>query len=574
MKIKLLLLVLVLVAGIVLGGFYYQQHKAVDSDAYIDSLSLINQIKQTNATVNILLLKSRYGLQADYDDLSRENIAIVNSVKSLERSDLGRYLSNGPLAETFKSYSTKAVIRSDVVESFKAHNAVLRNSIKYAPPLGDRLVAELKAANSPSVNFLESINKALYRWSLYGDLEQAEFIKANVSKILDLLPQFKDETPLIEYNTHVMAAVDEQEQTQLYLENALSVDLESILDLLAEQYTQAYLDSSSRQAKQLSYALWAYSVLTFLIAAYFAWSLRKSYVGLETKVKERTQKVDQAYSELKQSQEHLVQSEKMAALGQMVAGIAHEINTPLGYISNNIFIIDSSFKTVEVLMGSLEQLYKEAIKKPYSKQMLSQHLVQVLKRYRRMRHDGTAEEAKELLSDSAQGLSDISELVTNLRTFSRLDGQTLERFDVCEGINSTLKIAKSILREANVMVVTKYESKVFIDGNPSKVNQVFLNIITNAAQAMPETGGKLIIDVKQTQDSVVVRFKDTGKGMDENTRAKMFDPFFTTKPIGQGTGLGMAISYKIVEEHSGTIDVSSAEGKGTEITLSFPISDK
>lgn len=571
MKIKLLLLTLLLLAGIVLGSLYYQQHKVINSSTYTDNLALINQVKQTNAALNILLLKSRYGLQADYDELARNNIAVADSIKAIENSDLARYFERDKaLAETFKNYSSKVIIRTDVIENFKAHNAVLRNSIKYAPPLGDRLVAELKAANNPSSEVLESVNQALYRWALYSDIAQADFIKDNAPKVLALSSEFDDDILLLEYHSHIMAVVNEQERTQLYLENALSVDLELVLDELASQYTQLYLDSTTRRSTHLNYVILAYGLLTLLIAVYFAWGLRKSYVELEDKVTERTREIDQAYSELKESQEHLVQSEKMAALGQMVAGVAHEINTPLGYVSNNIFVINDLFDIVERLTKSLGQVYGQATKKPYDKKRLSQTLKQALSQYRRMHNDGVVNEAKELLTDSAHGLSDISEIVKNLSTFSRMDNQVLERFDVCQGLNSTLKVANSTLRQQHVTISKKYKGRAFIEGSPSKINQVFLNIITNAAQAMPESGGQLFIDVKKTSTLVTVQFKDTGMGMSEQARAKVFDPFFTTKPIGQGTGLGMSISYTIIKEHGGSIDISSKQGQGTVVTVTLP----
>ncbi len=571
MKINVLLLSLLLITGIALGVFYHKNAEESAHENYMVSVNLMNQLKQTDAGLNVLLLKSRYGLQADYDELARKSVLLSDSFSKLKKSNIARYLDTDvPLADALREYEEQINLKIDLVESFKSHNAVLRNSIKYAPPLGDELISTLENKPEGDASLLKKINQALYRWSLYGDKEQADIIQDNVRKILDLLPLFSNEIPLLEYNSHVIAVVDEQEQTQNYLQNALAIDSEKTLSKLDGLYTENYLVSSANDGQLRSYAIIGYGLLALFVAFYFAMKLRGSYTQLEDKVKDRTQQINSAYKEVKESQEQLIQSEKMASLGQMVAGIAHEINTPLGYVNNNVSIVNNLFISMDTLMKGLGGVYGEAVKKPNNKEALSKQVVQVLRQYHRMKQDDIVSEAKELLDDSSHGLNDISELVKNLRSFSRLDRQLIERFDVCEGLDNTLKIASSILKQSNVSVVKDYNEDVFLECNPSKLNQVFLNIITNAAQAIPETGGQLTISVKKIDDTVNIIFSDTGEGMDAETRAKIFDPFFTTKPIGEGTGLGMSISYKIVKEHRGQIEVQSEKDEGATITLSFP----
>lgn len=571
MKVSMALVILLAVLGIALGVFSYKNHQEFNSESYIEGLSLVNQLKHTDADLNILLLKSRYGLQADYDDMAKKTIFLTDSLLKLKQDHLQPYLLSGStFAEEFNEYEEQIANKIDLIESFKSHNAVLRNSIKYAPPLGDELILELETKRNRSVSLLKTVNRALYRWSLYGDKEQAKIIQANSRNILSLAPAFKDDIPLLEYNSHVAAVVEEQQQTQSYLNNALSINAEETLANVASSYTANYLSKSAEANKIRTYSMIAYGILAALVALYFAWLLRKSYTELEGKVESRTQQINNAYSELKESQEQLVQSEKMASLGQMVAGVAHEINTPLGYVNNNVSIVNSLFTSMDILMKGLGTVYQEALRKPHNKEALRDNLVQVLKKYHRMEEDGIVVEAKELLEDSSHGLGDISELVKNLRSFSRLDRQTVEQFDLTDGLNNTLKIASSITKKANLDIIKDYSSPVLLECNPSKINQVFLNIITNAAQAMPENGGQLTIAIEKIEDNVQLRFTDTGDGMDEEAKAKIFDPFFTTKPVGEGTGLGMSIAYKIIQEHEGQIEVESEKGKGTTITLTFP----
>jgi signal transduction histidine kinase len=564
-----------LIVGLATGVYFYQQGQLqTDNQQYVDSLALIQRLEQANTDLDLLLLKSRYGLQADYDDLANQSVALIDDLKFLKTSAINPYIEdNLQLKNTLNEYEEKVLLKVDLIENFKSHNAILRNSIKYAPPLGDRLVSEIESDHVEEASFLAKINKALYRWSLYGDKSQAQIIQNNAKQILDLLPLFEtNQTPLIEYNSHVIAVVDEQQQTQSYLNKALLINAEQDLIKLEGLYTEEYLSSTEKKNNIRDYSLIGFSLLALLAALYFAWLLKRSYSGLEEKVEDRTQEINKAYKELKDSQEHLIQSEKMASLGQMVAGVAHEINTPLGYVNNNVSIVNNLFMSFDTLMKGMSGVYKEAVKPQLDKKALSQVLVQVLRLHRRMEKDGIIDEAKELLDDSSLGLNDISELVKNLRSFSRVDRQAMEKFDLQEGIDTTLKVANNLLMKANVSVQKNYTEDAFMDCNPSKMNQVFLNIITNAIQAMPEEGGLITIDVKKLNDEkIVIQFIDNGEGMDEETVVKMFDPFFTTKPIGEGTGLGMSISYRIVDDHDGNIEVESQQGVGTTITLELPI---
>ena len=571
MKTNITLLILLLIIGITLGVFYHKKLQEVDYDSYTQNVTLINHLKNTDSSLNVLMLKSRYGLQADYDELAKKSVLLGNSFAKLKQSDFSRYAENNALlGKVLEDYEEQLVLKIDLVESFKSHNAVLRNSINYAPPLGDQLIADLVKRKESSASLLKVINQALYRWSLYGDTAQAKIIQVNSKKIFDLLPLFENEIPLLEYNSHVLAVVDEQEQTQLYLQGALAINTDATLTQLNDLYTKNYLDTAEEASQFKNYAIIAYGLLALFVAFYFAWMLRKSYLGLEQKDKERTQEINNAYRDVKESQEQMIQSEKMASLGQMVAGVAHEINTPLGYVNNNVSIVNDVFVDVEMLMQKLGGLYSEATKKPYDKAILNTKVSEVLKYYRRINQDGVVGEAKELLDDSSHGLKDIAELVTNLRSFSRLDRQAVDQFDVCDGLDSALKIANSILKESNVDVVKSYGENAVIECNPSKINQVFLNIITNAAQAIPKVGGQITIHVEKISDTVSISFTDTGEGMSAETRAKIFDPFFTTKPVGEGTGLGMSIIYKIVQEHNGQIEIESNQGKGTTVKLLFP----
>ena len=176
-----------------------------------------------------------------------------------------------------------------------------------------------------------------------------------------------------------------------------------------------------------------------------------------------------------------------------------------------------------------------------------------------------------MLEDGLYGLSEISKLVISLKDFSRLDRKATEQVDINECIESTLTIASNNIAESNVTVDKQLGEIPKIACFPSKLNQLFLNIITNACQAMKESGGSLEVRSELTDAGIRIVVKDDGVGMDQETKQQMFDPFFTSKEIGEGTGLGMSIAYKIVEAHNGTIEVTSELNEGTEISIILPI---
>lgn len=292
---------------------------------------------------------------------------------------------------------------------------------------------------------------------------------------------------------------------------------------------------------------------------------------LEEKVKERTKDLAKALEELKASQAQLVQSEKMASLGQMVAGVAHEINTPLGYVRSNVEMTRDLFSEVENLTIVYDRLIAMLLTEGTSEDDLNEQLAAVTEMGQNFRDDDTFNETKALYDDIIHGLDQISELVLNLKDFSRVDSVRVQNVNLNECIDSVLVIGHNVVG-GKVAVFKQYADVLpSVECSPSHINQVLLNILTNAAQAIDNpTQGKIVITTRADEKQVYVDIEDNGKGIPEDVRAKIFDPFFTTKPIGEGTGLGLSISYQIIEQHHGRIDVASTVGKGTKFTITLP----
>ena len=296
---------------------------------------------------------------------------------------------------------------------------------------------------------------------------------------------------------------------------------------------------------------------------------------LEIKVIERTAELQDTLKQLKNSQLQLIRSEKMATLGQMVAGVAHEVNTPLSYVQNNLEIIGQLTEQYEELIEQVQNL-KAGLESADGQTadandaQIEQLLSDIISAANEIEEDDLTSELKELIKDSLFGVEQITEMVLNLRNFARLDESKVKSIDLRECIEASLKIAGNSIKHHEV--VTELTPTPEIKCSPSQINQVLVNLLNNAAQAMDDsTEGKITISTHADAEFVYIDISDNGKGMNEATLSQLFEPFFTTKAAGEGTGLGMAISKQIMEQHNGDIVATSTEGVGTQFRLSLPI---
>ncbi len=354
----------------------------------------------------------------------------------------------------------------------------------------------------------------------------------------------------------------------------LNVQLDTMAGLVANDRT--YAASAVKDARILLNVCTLLLVGLLIVAgrrlqaSYKA--LNASHDDLEQRVEERTKDLAQANDDLKESQVQLVQAEKMSSLGQLVAGVMHEINTPLLYVQNNTSM------TAE-WMDDFAQFARIAL--PLLSANGDVEVKRALDEMTTLRGEVDPDELSESISefrslakDSLEGLNQISELVQSLKDFSRLDRASDDKFDVRSGIEKTLVITRNLLK-GGIEVKQDFQEVPEIYCSPSRLNQVFINLVTNAAQAM-DGKGELHISTRwiknETEgDSVEIVFEDTGCGIPEDHLEKVMDPFFTTKPVGKGTGLGLSIVRQIVDQHEGQILIDSKEGQGTRIALSFPV---
>ncbi|QMS91562.1 HAMP domain-containing protein [Nostoc edaphicum CCNP1411] len=300
---------------------------------------------------------------------------------------------------------------------------------------------------------------------------------------------------------------------------------------------------------------------------------------LELEIYERKQaesELQKTLQELQSTQAQLIQTEKMSSLGQLVAGVAHEINNPVNFISGNI--THASEYTQQLL--ELVSLYQEEF--PNSGQKIQEKVEDIDLEF-------MLDDLPKILSSMKMGSKRIQQIVLSLRTFSHLDEADMKEVDIHEGIDSTLLILQNRLKakpeHPKIEIIKEYGQLPLVECYAGQLNQVFMNVINNAIDALDmcnvqssqqeieSNPSKIIISTKLVNNNrVVVRIADNGPGMTQEVKKKLFDPFFTTKPVGQGTGLGLSISYQIVvQKHSGILRCESELGKGSEFWIEIPL---
>lgn len=290
--------------------------------------------------------------------------------------------------------------------------------------------------------------------------------------------------------------------------------------------------------------------------------------AMEKQISQNAQDLNKAYKQLSSSQAQLVQSEKMAALGQMVAGVAHEINTPLGYVNNNVEMMREFFAQMSFMLQAHECVANTILSPNTSDVDIAESLAALDDAKVGMDFTQWCADLDSLFNDTFYGVEQISELVSGLKDFSRLDQAVMDNISLNDCVENALLIARNTLKY-KVEVIKRLEVLPHIRCTASQINQVLLNLFTNAAQAIGDKG-YLLIKTWSDEQQVYVSVQDTGKGIAPENLAKIFDPFFTTKPVGQGTGLGLSISYKIIQQHGGSIRVVSQVGQGTRFVIALP----
>ena len=287
-----------------------------------------------------------------------------------------------------------------------------------------------------------------------------------------------------------------------------------------------------------------------------------SFVDI-TEPRTTAKKLEKAYDELKETQLHLFQQEKMASVGQLAAGVAHEINNPMGFISSNLSSLGKYVNRLAEFISVVDQAVAASSD--------SAAMTRIQDARKRLKIGYMLDDAPQLIAESLDGASRVRRIVQDLKSFSRVDQIESAYINLNEALETTINVAWNEIKYV-ATINREFGDIPLIKCFPQQLNQVFLNLLVNAAHAMEGTQGSITVRTFSEGENVYVMIRDTGRGIPEDVMKRIFEPFFTTKEVGKGTGLGLSISYDIIKKHGGEITVESVVGAGTNFTVKLPVS--
>ena len=567
-KSELLHTILLCIGAAILAAvlaFLYEKTQVIDLRQQNEILGYLRELKETDNRWDLDVVRARTEFATSAlpapNRATAAGKALENLRTAVERTP-SPALSAG-LPELVAAIQKKSAL----VEQFRTENdaaqAALRDILKGAAEVSSQIAA-LKArppALDHALNTLTATAPA-YFW-LVQDSQRAS-LEAAAAQLHAVPESVREPAARLDHAVQVLLKSKPAEQT-------LSAKLSLLtsgprLENLTFSFNRE-VEATLQDKERYRVYLFAYAGALIILLAYLGGNLKAANIDLEHRVETRTRELSEALQHLKESEAQLIQSEKMSSLGQMVAGVAHEINTPLAYVKNSLNTVADKLPTLAGTLDSCEKLLA-LLQAGNDADGLSRQFALVSTQIAQLKQQGVIDELSGLVKDGLYGTGQMAEIVGNLKDFSRLDRSKVTSFNLNEGLQSTLLLAKHLLKA--VTVNKSFGEIAPIICSPSQINQVFLNLITNAAQAMGERHGTITLSTRADDNGVTTEVVDDGGGIAPDVLPKIFDPFFSTKEIGKGTGLGLSISYKIVQQHGGRIDVESKVGNGTRFTVWLP----
>ncbi len=563
-----------LCAAALVGALFYLYDKtqAIDLRESNEVLELLRELKETDARWDVDVLRARLELSTSELPAINRSAAVLKTLHGL--ADAAQRTSSPALGAGLPELVKAIQLKAELVEKFKAENSYAKAALQALLNDAAELNAPAAGQRPPAPVLEAALNRLLatatqYYWLAQDAPRQGmETAAGELQSAAGALPEALREKAARLVTAGAALLKHKPAEHDLFTRLAFLTSGPRI-DTLTFSFSRE-LEGTLQEKERFRVYLIAYAGALLILLAYLGARLKAANQSLELRVRERTRELSEALQHLKESESQLIQSEKMSSLGQMVAGVAHEINTPLAYVKNSLGTVAEKLPHLRVAIERCENLLNLLqAGGNVNPEELNRQFAAASAQLAQLRQQRMLEELGGLVKDGLYGTGQMAEIVGNLKDFSRLDRSKVASFNLDEGLNSTLLLAKHLLK--TVTVNKQFGEIPAIVCSPSQINQVFLNLITNATQAMEGGQGTLTLTTRTDGDGVAVDVADNGKGIAPAVLPQIFDPFFSTKESGKGTGLGLSISYKIVQQHGGRIDVESKQSAGTRFTVWLPL---
>ena len=554
----------------------------------------LQRLKQLDTSFNVDVLKARYRLLNNYDGFAEQLRESSETLGDLRRIPVFvASAGQARLGLALTNFSRLLAQKQESIEEFKTQNSVVRNSLAYFPTAGSELVR--KASVTPDGRELQLAFDELMRvilvYSLTAQEELEPQIQMSIGKVrawADANPAHADADIVLGLVAHARTLLLRKPKVDALTSRLVSLPTGTEADAMLRTYQQEF--ARALQVTQ-TYRLALFLCCVALLGG-IAWAiraLRQSNLHLEHRVRERTSELSGKNTELqteiadrKKAEEErqrmevqLRHAQKMESIGQLAAGIAHEINTPTQFIGDNTRFIRDSFGDLKPLLDAQTRLLAAAQAGPVPPTLLAE----LESAAKTADVDYLSEEIPKALGQSLDGIERVTNIVRAMKEFSHPGTTEKTALNLNRAIESTLTVCCSEWKYVAEMVTDFDVTLPSVPVLPGEFNQVVLNIVINATHAIADVvgdgskgKGAIKVSTRRDGDWAELRIGDTGTGIPESTRVKVFDPFFTTKGVGKGTGQGLAIAHNVVvEKHGGTIHFETETGKGTTFVIRLPL---